>query len=135
MATMRQKKAAKLVVENGGIISKAMEAAGYSPKTAKTPQKLTESDGWKELMKNYLPDKLLAKKHQELLEVPIKIKTKRAGLDTIEIEMLDTFAVSKGLDMAYKLKGLYSAERIEQTITTTLLPEQQAKLDKILNDK
>ena len=43
MATIRQKKALAKIVENGGNVSKAMVEAGYSPMTAKTPQKLTES--------------------------------------------------------------------------------------------
>ena len=41
MATQRQRKAVNNIVDNGGIVSKAMEKAGYSKKTAKTPQKLT----------------------------------------------------------------------------------------------
>lgn len=49
MATIKQKKALDKIVENGGNVSKAMEAAGYSAATAKTPQKLTESDGYKKL--------------------------------------------------------------------------------------
>lgn len=49
MATVRQRKAAEKLVENGGNVSKAMRAAGYSAQTAKTPQKLTESEGFQEL--------------------------------------------------------------------------------------
>jgi len=49
MATTKQKKALDKVVENGGNISRAMRDVGYSKATAKTPQKLTESIGWKEL--------------------------------------------------------------------------------------
>jgi hypothetical protein len=92
MATELQKKAAKAAVENGGIISTAMIKAGYSPKTAKTPQKLTESDGWKELMSEYLSDNLIAKKHNQILN------SKKEEI------------VVKGIDMAYKLKGRYEVE-------------------------
>lgn len=108
MATEKQKRAIKNVVENGGNVSKAMRDAGYSPNTAHTPQKLTESDAWTELMDNVLPDKLLADKHAVLLN---KRELKRTfNHDTgewIEVETgdVDTQAVSKGLDMAYKLKG------------------------------
>jgi hypothetical protein len=49
MATGKQEKALEEMVENGGIASKAMLEAGYSPNTAKTPQKLTESLGFIEL--------------------------------------------------------------------------------------
>jgi hypothetical protein len=62
MATEKQKKALDAMVENGGIVSKAMIKAGYSKGTAKTPQKLTESDGFKELCEQYgLTDELLLK--------------------------------------------------------------------------
>lgn len=67
MATARQKVAAKKVVENGGNVSQAMIEAGYSPNTAHTPQKLTESKGWEELMEEFLSDKELQEKHRELL--------------------------------------------------------------------
>ncbi|MDO8487563.1 MAG: hypothetical protein Q7S45_04665 [Candidatus Curtissbacteria bacterium] len=50
MATFKQKLAASKLVENGGNIGEAMKSAGYSKNTAKTPQKLTESKGWRELM-------------------------------------------------------------------------------------
>ncbi|HEY9826362.1 MAG TPA: hypothetical protein V6D19_13015 [Stenomitos sp.] len=49
MGTVRQKRAIKRIVENGGNVSRAMMEVGYSPATAKTPQKLTNSQGFKEL--------------------------------------------------------------------------------------
>jgi phage terminase small subunit len=51
MPTTKQKKAVANLVENGGNVSKAMRDAGYSEATAKTPQKLTESDYVQALMK------------------------------------------------------------------------------------
>jgi hypothetical protein len=67
MATIKQKRAIKKVAENGGNVSRAMLDAGYSPATAKTPQKLTESKGWEGFMKQYLGDEQLASKHKQLL--------------------------------------------------------------------
>lgn len=67
MSTLKQKKALDNMVENGGIISTAMIKAGYSENTAKTPQKLTESKGWRELVEERLPDTLLSQQHKELL--------------------------------------------------------------------
>jgi len=49
MPTIKQKKAVIALVENGGNVSNAMIRAGYSENTAHTPQKLTESDGFKEI--------------------------------------------------------------------------------------
>ncbi len=48
MATQKQEFALKEMVENGGNISQAMIAAGYSPNTAHTPSKLTHSKAFKE---------------------------------------------------------------------------------------
>jgi len=67
MATVKQTTAAKKVVENGGNVSQAMIEAGYSPNTAHTPQKLTQSKGWDELMAEFLSDAELQEKHRELL--------------------------------------------------------------------
>jgi hypothetical protein len=118
MATEKQKRAIRNVVENGGNVSKAMRDAGYSPNTAHTPQKLTESDAWREIMDRVLPDDLLAEKHAALLN---KKEVKRtfdhdAG-EWIDAETgdVDTQAVSKGLDMAYKLKGKYSPTKVSFT--------------------
>ena len=60
MATVKQKRALDKIVENGGNVSRAMMEVGYSPRTAKTPQKLTESKGFQELMEESgLTDQLL----------------------------------------------------------------------------
>ena len=49
MSTIKQERALEKMVENGGNMSQAMIEAGYSPNTAKTPQKLTDSIGFIEL--------------------------------------------------------------------------------------
>lgn len=108
---LRQKKALDELVGNGGNITKAMIAAGYSPATANTPQKLTESKGWKELMEENMPDELLTTRHAELLNKREKTVLK-VGDETVTIDLgVDVQAVSKGLDMAYKLKGSYAPEK------------------------
>jgi hypothetical protein len=49
MPTEKQRQAVKKMVENGGIASRAMRDVGYSKETAKSPHKLTESKGFKEI--------------------------------------------------------------------------------------
>lgn len=66
--TIKQQKAIKIAVENGGNISKAMREAGYPATTAKNPSKLTESKTWQEVMKTYLPDKKVFQRHAEALD-------------------------------------------------------------------
>lgn len=68
MTTIKQKLAAKNLVGNGGNVTKAMLDAGYSKATANTPQKLTESKAWPELVEDYLPNDKLLKAPNEALE-------------------------------------------------------------------
>jgi len=101
-----------------------MSVAGYSPSAVKRTNKLTETDGWHELMAKHLPDSALAKKHRELLN-------KREYI-TIDGDSEDigpeTQAVSKALDMAYKLKGRYSDESREGNKTLIInISGQSAK--------
>lgn len=70
--TMNQKKVfdkVKKQVENGGTISvsKAIKEAGLSAAIQRNPHKITKSKGWAALMKEFLPEKLIAKRHAELL--------------------------------------------------------------------
>lgn len=74
--TLKQRRAIVALVENGGNVSQAMMSAGYTPATAKTPQKLTESLGFEVLSKEYKKEllavgitaKKLAKKTAEWLD-------------------------------------------------------------------
>lgn len=109
MATAKQKRALDAALENGGKISTAMRAVGYSAKTAKTPKKLTESKGWLELVEQFLPDNHLGKKHREFLDGPRIVRTFKKGELEIEVEETDPSAV-KALDMAYKLKRKYGED-------------------------
>ncbi len=86
MATSKQEKAVANMVENGGNASKAMRDAGYSPETAKSPSKLTKSDGFAELMEAYLPDDTLLRALGEDIE-------EKKGNRKAELEL------------AFKLKG------------------------------
>lgn len=104
MATIRQKNSFKKVL-NGSTISKAMVLSGYSKKTATSTGKLTNTKGWKELLELHLSDKELALKHKELLN-----KREIVRINGEELNQPETQAVSRALDMAYKLKGKYPTE-------------------------
>ena len=109
MANIKQTLAAQKILETNGNVSAAMKLAGYSVETAKNPQQLTRSKGWQELMQKYLPDNHLMKRHKEFLDAPRQIRTYKKGDLVSETEETDPSAV-RALDMAYKLKGRYSAE-------------------------
>jgi len=106
MATLKQKQVAKKIVENGGMaISRAMEEVGYSPQTAKTPDKLTDSKGWKELMEKYLPDDKLFAKHEEALEA-------RKWNDFTGEREEDQSIRLKAVELGYKLKKYLGSESV-----------------------
>ena len=115
MPTENQKRVAKAVLDKVAkgakiSISKEMREAGYSESVAAHPEKITKSQGWKELMEEYLPDTLLGKKHLQLLEkqeVYVKNNNKTGKIEVIPTGELDTQAVKSALDMAYKLKKKY----------------------------
>ena len=80
MATRKQKLAVDKLVENGGNVSKAMEAAGYSKATAKTPQKLTESKGFMEILDEYgLTENLIVSSLVE--DIKMKPQNRKAELE------------------------------------------------------
>lgn len=80
MATIKQKKALAKIIENRGNVSRAMLEVGYSPNTAKVPQNLTESDGFRELCEEYgLTDDLLIK--SLVSDIKKKPKNRKAELE------------------------------------------------------
>lgn len=111
MATLKQKRAIRNLVENGGVVSRAMIDAGYSPQTAKVPQKLTESKAFKTIAEQ-IPDDLLVKVHLEGLNAK-QFKHSPEG----ELMQLDDFATRhKYLDSAYKIKKIMDGEGVRNTL-------------------
>jgi hypothetical protein len=133
-ATIMQRKAMKIALENGGNVSGAMREAGYSPAVAKNPHKLKESPGWQELMKKAgLDDNSLLKNHKELMDQKkmeyfvfptamkddeIKSHVEAAGLKVVVIRKAqigkmafysipDAHAKKSALEMAYRLRGAF----------------------------
>jgi len=98
----RIKKVFKRVVENGGIgIGKAMIEQGYSPNTAKSPTKVTESKSWEILLEEYLPDDLLTEVTKEGLQATM-VKTSLTEPD----RTLPDYAVrQRYLETALKMKN------------------------------
>lgn len=108
MPTIKQKRAFKELGVNGGNITEAMKAAGYG--NTKT-DKLTNSLGWQELTAKFLPDDLLLKVHLDGLQAEKWITPH----DAPNFKDDDHATRAKFLDMAYKAKGNYVAEKAPTT--------------------
>jgi hypothetical protein len=155
--TLKQKRAIELLVENHGNISKSMREAGYTEASAKNPKNLTNSLGYKSIA-DQIPDALLVKKHNDLLkqkqlsyfvfskslsDEEIIEHMKANNLDTIVIResdkgklafysIDDAQAISKGLDMAYKLKGSFA--ELKTTIKIESSEEEKESINKVLGN-
>lgn len=87
----------------------AMIEAEYRLAIENDPSAISDTSAWRLIVEKYLPDDKLVKKHSELLE-----KVDHSGQP-------DTAAVTKGLEMAYKLKGKF-IERVDVTSQGKTLP-------------
>lgn len=156
MPTLKQKLAVKELGVNGGNISQAMKVAGYSDSVSKRTDKLTNTEGWKELMDRYIGDDVLAKAHKQLLEhkqlayftfpksmddTEITEHVESVGVKVIVIRPSDkgklafyytedANAKKTGIDMAYKLKGKYAPEKV---VSLNVDIETDENLDEITN--
>lgn len=137
MPTVKQKLAFAKVV-NGSTITKAMREVGYAETTSSRTNKLTRTKGWLELTEQYLPDKLIAKRHHEQINsskltklyfdiddddetirdvckklgvelLYIKINKDKSG-KTVNVKAPDLFFRDLAIDKAYKMKGKYGAD-------------------------
>ena len=134
--TQRQRRATQILVENGGkSASKAMIKAGYSPATAKNPSKLTQSKSFRELVDDILPDTLLLRRHQELLNAAVKVKTIKNGKISHVEERMDVSAIRSGLELGYRIKGHYAATKDSQPFKTGFEDLSDEELDRALEDK
>lgn len=116
--TLKQKAVAKDLMENNGKpVSKAMLDAGYDPRTAKNPQQLTRSKGWKELMDEYLPD-------QDLLNVPKDAMKAMKWNDFTGEREADHNVRLKAADMGLKLKGRLNDKNGDTNINVLVIPSE-----------
>ena len=160
MATIKQKKAIEKIVENGGNVSKGMIDAGYSLNTAKTPQKLTKSKAWVDLMESYLSDETIAQKHSELLNAtgiahmvfPLDATdeqiTALLGEANCQVKRFmhsetqthvwffaaDNNARKAALDMAYKLKNKYQGSNVGVAVQINFGEDKENALKDMFQD-
>ncbi|MFH1047232.1 MAG: hypothetical protein V1738_02915 [Patescibacteria group bacterium] len=161
MPTTRQLKTLKILSENVGIpLGQAMREAGYSSSTSKTPARLTSSKGWSEAVREALPEDSLLAAHHNLLaattiqsmlfpkdmrsheikkiicSVPdnalVTIKDTRKGKKAT-YTTLDRSTVLLALQMAYRVRGLYSPKKMSVAIDSGLESLTEEELDEKIN--
>lgn len=104
--TEKQKKAVAILVEDGGSVSGAMRKAGYSPATAKTPSKLTDSPAFIDyLEKAGVTDQKLAQVLNEGLNATKAVVMAAETNDSFVDIQPDYQTRHKYLETAIKVKG------------------------------
>jgi hypothetical protein len=104
---IRQTKAIQELVENGGSVGAAMRKAGYSPKTALNPKKLTETKAFKETVDPFIES--LKKERDRIVSA-----LSRKDLDEVQYQHL-TSAVDT-LTKNIQLLGGKETEKMGVTI-------------------
>ena len=105
MATKKQVKAIDNLVGNGGNVTKAMRDAGYSENTLNTPQKLTESKAFQELMHDQITDQKIIQRINEGLDANKQFVTEQ-GI----VESPDHQTRHKYIETIIKVKGYTRGE-------------------------
>ena len=129
MPTIKQREAFKEMVENGGNVSRAMINVGYSKQTAKSPHKLTNSIGYRQLLDEYglteslialaLVDDIKAKPGNRKPELELAAKLKGMIVDRKDI----TTAGEKLESVSDLLKSLNSSKVVDITNTSQETPQ------------
>lgn len=121
LITKQDRKFVEEVIKTGNKTDAAMKA--YKSKTrnaagVKAHSTLRKSKFKKifQSIADQIPDKLLVEKHLELLRVPKLTRVTVKGDEIVSEESTDVQALKAGLDMAYKLKGSYAAEKKDITL-------------------
>lgn len=164
--SVRQRKTAAIMVASGGKIAdgKAMTEAGFSEAYAKNPKKLLTQKSFIELLDEYMPDDYVAMTQSELAKAakhahrtfPTSMTDKEiteiiesiAGCKVIKIHHgeqanhcyywePDGSVRHSALDMRHKIKGQYTAEKInpQNPIKALTDDELDAQLRQIEEEK
>lgn len=104
-------------VQNGlGSLPESAKKAGFAPQSTSS---IVKTKNWKLLMDEFLPDVLLAERHNEILNKRDfeKITDPVTKVVTLVDVGPETSAVTKGLEMAYRLKGAFTENKDSQKST------------------
>jgi light-regulated signal transduction histidine kinase (bacteriophytochrome) len=116
--TQKQAKFMRKLQENDEEpIGKLMIESGYSPQTAKTPSKITQSAPFKQFFQSRISNAMVVRAHKKLLNAKVRVKTYKKGELVTEYVTDDTLGISKGVDLAYKVMGAFAPVETKHTIT------------------
>ena len=107
--TTRQMATIKDVLENKMPVSVAMRKNGYTKESARS-LKIKDTEAWRQVVEQYLPDYKLFKVHQDALDA-----NKLHGTTDDYVEIPDHQTRLKAVELGYRLKGKMS-DNVRQTM-------------------
>lgn len=130
----KQAKVLEIIAANPEIpVCQAMQSAGYAKSTARNPSRYIGKENLLRAFNKSIPDKLILKAHKKLLNAKTRVRTFKKGDLVTEITQEDTLGLSKGVELAYKVKGAFAPE--EKTLTVTGLESKaDDELGEIIKD-
>lgn len=133
--TNKQLRLAKEISENTvEPVGKLLLRAGYSKSTSQSPQHILKALPFRDLFSTKISDKLILKAHKKLLTAKVRTRTFVNGKKKTEIVTEDAFALSKGVDLAYRVKGAFAPTESKLTITG-LEAKTDDEIDEMLQDE
>jgi hypothetical protein len=105
--TLRKLALAKSIFENRGKKpdGQLMREAGYSPAYSTNPQQLKATASWDRIMKKWLPDAHVAKRHREALDAANEVEVFDKKGRKYKKLVPDQPIRLRAAELAYKVKG------------------------------
>ena len=137
MTTIKQQETLEKIVENRGNIGKAMIEAGYSKNTAKNPQNLTLSKGYKNLLSQHgLTEELIIRSLVEDIRIKKgrRIAEMGLGAEILGMRKLGPYIANQITlqdEMTVSVNPSYDPQRLEKisTVVNDVLKNNPALLD------
>jgi hypothetical protein len=134
--TARQKEAFKrIMVEKGRKKGEILKSVGFSDAVAKAPSKVTKARGFLQLLKEYVPEDLVFRRHGDLLNAKKRVTIRHYGDDMEEVtEEIDRVAVKAGVDMGHKLWGHFAKDNEQKAPDVVVNVALREQINKALDD-
>lgn len=93
---------------------KAVNRTGlFSPNSARSTNQIKNTQSWQALMREYMPEELIALRHSELLDKRDYRKITDENGNIIEVDDgPNTSAVTKAIELSYRLRGSFKKEEV-----------------------
>ena len=124
----------ELSVKSPEPLKTLMLRAGYSESSAKKPHQALKAPVFRDIFNHKISNNMIITAHKKLLKAKVKIRTYKSGELLTEIVQEDTLGISKGVELAYKVKGAFAPVETKLTMTG-LESKSDAEIEELMNEE